>query len=98
MMRNRQTGWAWTAMTAAAVAVAVVLAAVEASRAQAPPAKGKLAARNKGRNAVPVPIKKAMPNAADPLANPAVNPFEKDALSADYHFKFRLLSFDGTPL
>ena len=93
-MRNRRAGWAASGMTA----IAVALVAVGASLAQNPPPKSKVAARHKGHNPVPVPLKRAMPDATDPLANPAVNPFEKDTLSSDDHFKFKLRSFDGTPL
>ena len=76
-----------------------MLAAMGGSLAQNPPApKAKAAPKHQGHNAVPTPLKKAMPNAADPLDDPAVNPFEKDTLSSDYHFKFKLHSFDDAIL
>jgi len=94
-MRDRREGWAWTALMAGAV----MLAAMGGSLAQNPPApKAKVVPKHKGHDAAPTPLKKAMPNAADPLADPAVNPFEMDTLSSDYHFKFKLHSFDDTTL
>src|SRR5437763_5973924 len=53
-------------------------------------------ARGQVRDQGGVPLKKARPEAGDPLARPAA----ADAALAPgtYHFNFRLHSFDGAPL
>jgi hypothetical protein len=79
---------------------AMALVTVSASLAQNAPAKGKAApkpGRGKGREAKGEPLKKALPNAADPLENPAVDPLER-AAAGMIHYRLKLRSVDGAPL
>jgi len=54
------------------------------------------AARDQVRNQGGVPLKKARPEAADPLAKVAVVPVRPEP--GTFHYTLRLRSFDGTPL
>jgi hypothetical protein len=77
-----------------ALALGTVGAAVAqnaATKAKGAGAGGK-AVRGKGRAG---PLKKALPNAADPLAAPAL---KKAAPAGSFHFKLRITMFDSTPL
>jgi hypothetical protein len=75
------------------VSAAMTLALVGGVLAQAP-RQGR-AVRGQVRNQGGVPLKKARPEAADPLGNAgaAVRP-----APGTFHYTFRLRSFDGTPL
>jgi acetyl esterase/lipase len=80
---------------ACAAVVAGLLAALAAGRspAQDAPEKEKAkAARGKGKNA---PAAKKAPNAGDPLANAAK---KAPAPLGTYHYTFKLISYDRTPL
>jgi hypothetical protein len=85
-----------------AIAVALGTVGVGALRAQnAAPGKkatGKVA--GKLRNQGGVPLKKALPNAADPLAKPDAGgrPQEKEAPLGSFHYRFKMTVFDGTTL
>ena len=76
------------------MALAVVLVVVGMAMAQAPrPGRG---ARGQVRNQGGVPLKKARPEAADPLAKVVGLPARPAA--GTFHYTLRLRSFDGTPL
>jgi len=72
------------------------LATVGASLAQNPAAKGK-AARGRGREAKGEPLKKALPNAADPLENQGLD-LDKGALAGMVHYRLKLKAGDGASL
>jgi dienelactone hydrolase len=88
-MRKGHSSFVWKC----SVALGALLAIVGISLAQAPRqgrnTRGQAA--NKG-----APLKKARPDAGDPLAKAAGAP-AKPAAGA-FHYNFRLRSFDGTPL
>jgi alpha-beta hydrolase superfamily lysophospholipase len=89
-MHQRQRAWvlkSWLMLILATVSVGMVLA-------QAQP--GSRAGRSPIRNQGGVPLKKARPEAADPLAK--VGAVAVKPVPGTYHFDFRLRSFDGTPL
>jgi hypothetical protein len=98
-MQVRRSGWDGIAL---AIAVALGTVGVGALRAQnAAPGKkatGKVA--GKLRNQGGVPLKKALPNAADPLAKPDAGgrPQEKEAPLGSFHYRFKMTVFDGTTL
>jgi hypothetical protein len=89
-MRDRHKGLAWRLQTALTVVLAIVGVALAQAPRQGQNARGQI------RNQRGVPLKKARPEAGDPLANAAGAP-ERPAQSA-FHYTFRLRSFDGTPL
>ncbi len=93
-MRSRQLRWIWAKPVA--VMLVVALAIVGVSQAQAPPAKGK-AARTKGREAKGEPLKKALPNAADPIEVQGLD-LEKGAPAGMVHYRLKLRANDGTSL
>jgi dienelactone hydrolase len=76
------------------IALAVVLALVGMALAQAP--RPGRAARGQVRNQGGVPLKKARPEAADPLAKVAA--LAARPAPGTFHYTLRLRSFDGTPL
>ena len=73
-----------------AVVITIMLVGVALGQAQRQPTRGPL--RNQGG----VPLKKARPEAGDPLAK-AAHAVQKTATGLS-HYTFRLRSFDGTPL
>ena len=76
------------------ITLAVVLVLVGMAVAQAPrPGRN---ARGQVRNQGGVPLKKARPDAADPLAKAAALPARPTV--GTFHYTLRLRSFDGTPL
>jgi alpha-beta hydrolase superfamily lysophospholipase len=84
----------------AALSATLAVAAQEASPQPQPKAR---ATRGRLRNQGGVPLKKARPEAADPLAAKAADAPAKEKAKGEgdggtYHYKFRLQSFDGTPL
>jgi hypothetical protein len=87
-MRNRRKAMARKARIALAIMTLMVGAAV--GQAQRQPVRGPL--RDQGG----VPLKKARPDAGDPLAK-AAGAAQKVATGLS-HYIFRLHSFDGTPL
>lgn len=92
-MRNRHGGWAWKAVTAVVVTLATV--GVVWAQAQPRPNRGRI--RNQGG----APLKKARPEAADPLAKAVGDDAKakgKAAAGDAFHYTFKLHSFDGTPL
>ena len=76
----------------------MALVTVGAALAQAPRAREKAAAKGVRAKANTPAVRKKAATAADPLADPAVNAPAKDAPRGTYHYKFKLISFDGTPL
>lgn len=81
------------------IAVTTTLALVGLALAQAPPRNNRGRVRNQGG----APLKKARPEAADPLAKAAGGDVKaKNKAAADpagtYHYNFKLHSFDGTAL
>jgi dienelactone hydrolase len=94
-MQVRRSGWGGIAW---AVAVALGVIGAGALRAQNPPAGKKAAGKvpSKLRNQGGVPLKKALPNAADPLAKPQEK--EKAEPAGSFHYRFKLIVFDGTAL
>ena len=89
-MRDRHKALAWKTW----VALGMVLAMVGVALAQAQ-RRGR-SARDQARNQGGVPLKKARPEAADPLAKVAVVPVRPEP--GTFHYTLRLRSFDGTPL
>ncbi len=87
-MRNWQTAIAKKALVALAITIMMVSAVL--GQAQRQPARGAL--RDQGG----VPLKKARPDAGDPLVK-ATGAAQKPATELS-HYTFRLRSFDGTPL
>ncbi len=88
-MRNGHGGWTWKALAAMSMMLAMVGAVV----AQAQPRQNRGRVRNQGG----APLKKARPEAADPLAK-AADVKDKAAATGSFHYIFKLHSFDGTPL
>jgi hypothetical protein len=88
-MRNEYGEWIWKALAAMSVMLAMVGAVV----AQAQPRQNRGRVRNQGG----APLKKARPEAADPLAK-AADVKGKAPAPGTYHYTFKLHSFDGTPL
>jgi Serine aminopeptidase, S33 len=78
------------------VALATVLVLAGVVLAQQPPARPKAAARGRVRDQGGVPLKKARPEAGDPLGRAVGAPAQPAAGS--FHYIFRIRSFDGTPL
>ncbi len=76
----------------AAIAVLPVLIGITLAQGQRPVRGPRGQVKNQGG----VPLKKARPEAADPLAKVAVMP-TRPALGT-FHYTLRLRSFDGTPL
>jgi dienelactone hydrolase len=76
------------------MALAVVTALVGMALAQAP--RPGRAARGQVRNQGGVPLRKARPEAADPLAKVVALPARP--APGTFHYTLRLRSFDGTPL
>ena len=74
------------------VALLVTLTIVSSTRSQAQHQPRRAPLRNQGG----VPLKKAHPEAGDPLAQ-VIGPALRPATGSD-HYTFRLRSFDGTPL
>jgi dienelactone hydrolase len=89
-MRDRQSTFAWKSW----VIILTVSTLVGMVMAQGQP--GGRAGRNPVRNQGGVPLKKARPEAADPLAK--LGGIAARPVPGTYHFDFRLRSFDGTPL
>jgi hypothetical protein len=87
-MRDRQNMIARKAW--AAIATMLVLVSGVLGQAQRPPVRAPL--RNEGGT----PLKKARPEAGDPLAN--ARGAGQLPTAASSHYTFRLRSFDGTPL
>jgi hypothetical protein len=77
------------------VALATVLVLAGVVLAQQPP-RPKAAARGRVRDQGGVPLKKARPEAGDPLGRAVGGPAAPAAGS--FHYIFRIRSFDGTPL
>src|SRR4051812_32010063 len=100
-MRVRQSGWVGTKLklaVAAAVGLGMVCAGFGVARAQNPPGKKAInKVRSKVRNQGGVPLKKALPNAADPLAkaDAGAGPPEKEksALTGSFHYVFKLAAY-----
>ena len=92
-MRNRGKSLAVKSFWALAVVLAMLgLVLVQAEAQQRQPRRLRGQVRDQGG----VPLKKARPEAADPLAKAGG---EAGGLApGTYHFNFRLHSFDGTPL
>jgi hypothetical protein len=88
-MRSQQRIFARKAFIAIVITITLVVGAA-LGQAQRQPTRGPL--RNQGG----VPLKKARPDAGDPLAK-AGQPVQKLATGLS-HYTFRLRSFDGTPL
>jgi alpha-beta hydrolase superfamily lysophospholipase len=95
-MGNRHGGWAGKSF----MALTVMLATLAVVAAQAQPRQNRGRLRNQGG----APLKKARPEAGDPLANAAGDAKGKGKAAAaapaagTYHYTFKLHSFDGTPL
>jgi pimeloyl-ACP methyl ester carboxylesterase len=97
VMRNGQGGW--TRKTLAAMMATLAMVGVVAAQAQPRPNRGRV--RNQGGQ----PLKKARPEAGDPLAKAAGGEAKAKGRAAagaqgpgTYHYTFKLHSFDGTPL
>ena len=87
--RHKALAWkSWAAIGTLLVLVGVALAQPQAQR------RGR-SARDPLRDQGGVPLKKARPDAADPLAKVAA-PVRPEPNT--FHYNFRLRSFDGTPL
>jgi hypothetical protein len=86
-MQIRRSGWGGIAVT---FAVALGMIGVGALHAQNPPAAKKAPGKipSKIRNQGGVPLKKALPNAADPLAKPQEK--EKGDAAGSFHYRFRM--------
>jgi len=82
--------WAWKALAAAAVSL--VMVGIAAAQAQPKQNRGRL--RNQGG----APLKKARPEAADPLAKGKNKAAGGNNAPGTFHYTFKLHSFDGTPL
>jgi dienelactone hydrolase len=96
-MWHRHGKRAWKALATVAAALALVGLAI--AQAQPRPNRGRL--RNQGG----APLKKARPEAADPLAKAAGGEAKGknkaaggNPASGTFHYTFKLHSFDGTPL
>jgi hypothetical protein len=89
-MKDRCMAFAWQSW----MTLAVMLALVSITLAQ-PPRQGR-GSRGQVRNQGGVPLKKARPEAADPLAKVAVVPARP--APGTFHYTLRLRSFDGAPL
>jgi len=89
-MREPHKALAWKTW----VALGMVLAMVGVALAQAQ-RRGR-GARDQVRNQGGVPLKKARPEAGDPLAKAAMVPVRPEP--GTFHYTLRLRSFDGTPL
>ena len=87
-MRNRRTAIARNAWVALAITIIMVGAVLGQAHRQS--RRGSL--RDQGG----VPLKKARPDAADPLAK--VEGTSQKSVTGLSHYTFRLRSFDGTPL
>src|SRR5271157_5763191 len=86
-------GWAGKALTAVVVSLVTVSIVV----AQAQPGQNRGRIRNQGG----APLKKARPEAADPLAKADgadAKAKAKAVAAGTYHYTFKLHSFDGSPL
>jgi hypothetical protein len=89
-MREQRCAWtlrSWVMLLIVSTFIAVVVAQGQPGGRQG---------RNPLRNQGGVPLKKARPEAADPLAK--VGAAMVRPAAGTYHFDFRLRSFDGTPL
>src|SRR5271165_4423574 len=92
-MRSRHGGWAGKVLTA----IVMSMVTVSSVGTQAQPGQNRGRIRNQGG----APLKKARPEAADPLAkaNGADAKGKAKAVGTEtYHYTFKLHSFDGTPL
>src|SRR5262249_6607108 len=97
VMQSQRKRWTWAGL--AAIAVALATLTVSVSPAQNPPTtKAKGAAKGARAKGKGEPLKKRMPNAADPLQNAGVDPLDKNALAGMVHYRLKLRAFDGTPL
>ncbi|WP_422928068.1 alpha/beta hydrolase [Singulisphaera sp. PoT] len=99
-MPSRWERWTWIRLVATTLAVA--LTTVGVSLAQNPPAKQNAAgkgknARNKGRDAKGEPLKKALPNAGDPIENQGLDA-DKNGPAGMVHYRLKLKANDGTLL
>ena len=85
----------WVGKALAAVVVSLVAVSIVAAQAQPGPNRGRI--RNQGG----APLKKARPEAGDPLAKADgadAKGKAKAAGAGTYHYTFKLHSFDGSPL
>jgi alpha-beta hydrolase superfamily lysophospholipase len=92
-MGSGHGGWAGKALTAVVVSLVTVSIVV----AQAQPGQNRGRIRNQGG----APLKKARPEAADPLAKADgadAKGKAKAVAAGTYHYTFKLHSFDGSPL
>jgi Serine aminopeptidase, S33 len=89
-MRKRGKSFAWKSWMTLAVVLTLVGMALAQGQRPARNARGQL--RNQGG----VPLKKARPEAADPLAKVAALPARP--APGTFHYTLRLRSFDGAPL
>jgi hypothetical protein len=97
MLEAGSTRWPWKAFAAAAIGLLLVGIVL----AQAQPRQNRSKLRNQGG----IPLKRARPEAADPLAKAGPGDAKgKNKAAADtsgsgtYHYTFKLHSFDGTAL
>ncbi|HZW33655.1 MAG TPA: hypothetical protein VFF52_23240, partial [Isosphaeraceae bacterium] len=92
-MRDRCKALATQSFWTLVVVLAMLgLVLVQAEAQQRPPRRVRGQVRDQGG----VPLKKARPDAADPLAK--AGGAAGGLAPGTYHFNFRLHSFDGTPL
>lgn len=92
-MGSGHGGWVEKALTV--VVVSLVTVSIVAAQAQPGPNRGRI--RNQGG----APLKKARPEAGDPLAKADGADAKRKAKAAGagtYHYTFKLHSFDGSPL
>ena len=92
-MESGHGGWAGKALTT----IVVTLVMVSIVTAQVQPGQNRGRIRNQGG----APLKKARPEAADPLVKAAgadAKGKPKAAAGGTYHYIFKLHSFDGSPL
>jgi hypothetical protein len=89
-MRNRRNTWALKTYLVFGVVLSVI--GIAAAQGQRRGQGGRDQVRNQGG----VPLKKARPEAGDPLTKVPVAPVRSEP--GTFHYTFRLRSFDGTPL
>src|SRR5512142_1697026 len=98
-MQVRRLGWGGIAVALAGALGTVGVGALRAQDA-APGKKATGKAASKFRDRGGVPLRKALPNAADPLAKAGAGgrPQEVEAPLGSSHYRFKMTTFDGTTL
>ena len=97
--RRARAGWAWRARAGVAILAAMATVGMTMTSAQNPPPRGKPAHAKPGAGAAKGELlKKEIPKAVDPLADPKLLPPDAKPAPGTFHYRFKFRAPDGTAL